>query len=112
MACRIWFRLSLPIIRASSNLEQFNPIMKLTQHLDRIYQLVLDRADPAKVREHVELIRDQVDASDTVQANLRKQLVRNKKSYKKEIIEVNQANAKELAKLRNANLMLYRLTQH
>ena len=37
--------------------------MKLTEHLDRIYQLIIDSADPAKVRGHIELIRDQVEAA-------------------------------------------------
>jgi uncharacterized protein involved in exopolysaccharide biosynthesis len=64
--------------------------MKLTEHLDRIFQLVLDRADPAKVRGHIELIRDQVDAVAKIEAQLRKQIARDKKSHAKEMAKITQ----------------------
>jgi low affinity Fe/Cu permease len=76
--------------------------MKLTEHLDKIYQLVLDRADPAKVRVHIELIRDQTDAAGKIEAKLRKQIARDKKSHVKEVAALKNENAKieeKLAKL-------------
>lgn len=74
------------------------PLMKLTQHLDRVYQLVLDRADPAKVREHIELVRDQVDAADKVEAKLRRQIARDKKSHAKEMVRLKSEQAATIAK--------------
>ena len=62
--------------------------MKLDKHLDIIYQLVLDRADPAKVRGHIELIRDQVEAADKIEAQLRKQITRDKKLHAKELAKI------------------------
>ncbi len=64
--------------------------MKLTEHLDRIYRLVLDRADPAKVRVHIEIIRDQVEAAEKIEAELRKQIAREKKLHAKEKAAINQ----------------------
>ena len=36
--------------------------MKITEHLDHIEKLVLDRAPPAEIRGHIQSIRDQLEA--------------------------------------------------
>jgi len=77
--------------------------MKLTKHLDKIYQLVLDRADPAEVRGQIEFIRDQVDAAGKVEAKLRKQIARDKKSHAKEIARLKDSHATEISKLKEAH---------
>ena len=73
--------------------------MKLTDHLDRIYQLVLDRADPAKVRGHIELIRDQVEAVAKIEAQLRKEIARKDKLHAKEVAQMAKVHADEISKL-------------
>lgn len=67
--------------------------MKLTEHLDRIYQLVIDRADPAKVRGHIELIRDQVEAVSKIEAQLRKEITRKSKLHAKEMAQITKSYA-------------------
>ena len=84
--------------------------MKLTQHLDRISQLVLERADPAKVREHIELVRDQVDAAEKLAGKLRKQIARDKKSRATEVAGLKTEQAATIAKIEadNAKMMAQR----
>ena len=38
--------------------------MTITEHLDLIEKLVLDRAAPAEIRRHIAVIREQVEAYD------------------------------------------------
>jgi len=73
--------------------------MKLTQHLDRIYQLVLDRADPAKVRGHIELIREQVEAVAKIESNLRKEIARKDKLHVKKVAQITKLYSDEKKKL-------------
>jgi hypothetical protein len=73
--------------------------MELTDHLDRIYQLVLDRADPARIRGHIELIREQVEAVAKIEAKLRKQIARDKKLHAEEMAKLEKEHAAEVNNL-------------
>lgn len=70
--------------------------MQLTKHLDRIYQLVLDRADPARIRGHIELIREQVEAVTKVEAKLRKQIARDKILHAQQVAQLEKEHAAEM----------------
>ena len=80
--------------------------MNLTKHLDLIVKLALDRADPAKIRDQVEFIRDQIDAAEKRNLKLLKQIARNKKSHAKEIAAVNFQHANLKKKLEKSERMI------
>ena len=39
--------------------------MRITEHLDAMEKLVIDRASPAEIRGHIVFIRDQMEAYET-----------------------------------------------
>ena len=65
-------------------------IMKITDHLDTIEKLVLDRVSPAEIRGHIQAIREQLEAyqKEAEQAP----------DYKKQIADLQAENTKLKAK--------------